>query len=493
MKRVISKLLLVMGFLPFFLSSAEPEWIPPTLDVVTTYTITFIPHPIPLITTVNGSPVALGCPVLQNYISSILVYPLVDQSDCTLDNVIGNISFYRMVTTFCINSACDIGNGTRFDDMQIVETLETVKLCEDPNYQNGVDSDNLDGIDQCWPSSCPDSGLMWSNGNGVSSPTGAICVVNPISGMNCKYNAIENADGSKSDFTFVESGEGCSCGNELVPCQDLSDGEVTNFPQGQDGCVAMGDSVFCQADPNVECSNGVCNPGCGYIDQDFVCVESQIDPLVTAPCESSDLRPNCSGKNPGDCPEGVLNCGDPTAPDEPEAPCVAGDTRPECAGLSEGEIPEAGEGGATSDDISALGDLLRQGNENTKGIKDNTKKIANELTRKHSPEDLDPDNNSDWSDTKSAIASLTSSGDVNASESAFKNDFSSQEGFFNTQVLGLVPTGGSCQNLTLNFTHANVVIDACQYLVHAKIVIEWAMILAFLIYIRSAFSRLKPN
>jgi len=477
MKRVLS--FLILGFLPFFFFSSfsfsmSEDWIPPT--------------------TTNE----------QHWrYNQFNIHPLAQQvcDQLVSDLNTSSTSVYTFSGISILSSSqstCDIRQtlpDTSFFDHNFFIGLVSVTLiqCNDPNYQNGLDTDGLDGVDQCHPTQCLDIGLFWSNGNGVSTGSGSICVQNPITGIDCRYDAIQNSDGSQSNFTFAQTGQGCDCSNEFIPCNPLSDGEVTDYPQGQDGCVAMGESIFCSANPDDHCRNGVCDPGCGYIGADFVCVENTLPPEDTLACVDGDSRPSCQGIMPGDCPNGVLNCGNnPDTP--PAAPCVANDPRPECNGVPEGASPDSPEGLATSGDLSSIGGILEQGNRNTNDIKNNTKKIADALTE---PVDdntnLDPDNNTDWSDTVSRVDQFTSIGDVNSSESEFKTNFEGQEGFFNTQILGVLPTGGTCQNLTSTFPRATVVIDFCSYAIHAKIVIEWAMILAFLIYIRSAFIRLRPN
>ncbi len=482
MNRAINSFLLFLGFLPFFVS-ADQDWISPEQNLVDSYI-----HQLSAQVFYDLDAAALD--YCQTSVSAL------NSGECLSAQAIPSTTagYFDVLKTYRFRAcgACAYTESTITNYIAISTAQTTQSTCTDPEYQDGRDTDGLNGIDQCWHSDCPNNNLFWSNGNGVATPSGSICVVNPISGQSCKYNAIENSDGSSSNFTFEQSGEGCGCNDEFVPCNPLEDGEITNYPQGQDGCVAMGDSIFCEADPNVECSEGVCNDGCGYVDQVFMCSESQLDPIETEPCQSGDSRPSCAGVADGDCPAGVINCGGNVDPDSPPPACAANDSRQECAGLNEGDIPQGGEGGATSDDISALGELLRQGNNNTKSIKDNTKKIADRLdeTIDH-PDNLNP--STDWSDTKTLIDQFTSADDVNASESQFKTDFSSQEGFYNQQILGVIPTGGTCQNLTFDFPYATGVIDACQYLVHAKIVIEWAMVLGFFFYIRSTFNRLKPS
>lgn len=377
--------------------------------------------------------------------------------------------------------------------------VETRK-CTNPDYQHGVDSDNLDGIDQCHKTSCPSSEFFWSTGNGVSTPSGKICVQQPsadpnVPGLMCEYEAIENSDGSSSDFTFQPSGSGCNCSSEAIPCADSSEGEMTDYPQGQDGCVQVADAVMCEANPDEHCSGGVCDSGCGYIGSKFVCIETNVSDEDAQSCKANDPRFGCNGKEEGECPVGVLNCLNENPDDEtPPDPCVENDPRPECEGVPTGDPPPSeGEGEATSEDIAKLGGKLDTVNKNLKDIKGDTKKMLDELTKEIDPPEIDPDDSSDWTNTKNLVDQYTSGNDVNVDEQNFKTEFQAKESFFNNQIAGVLPNAGSCGNLTMSFTHANVSISTCEHLSKVRQVIEWSLILAFLFYIRTAFERLKPN
>ncbi len=454
LKRVLS--LLILGFLPFFLlADDEPTagWIPPTLEDVTVWNNFY------------GSP-GEACVNSQTYLQAIISQPTATYE--IVDITIGSFAGMGFKN-------CEISNSSGiFQVVLLVPTTVVTSFCNDPDYQNGIDSDGLDGVDQCWSSLCPKNDLFWSVGNGLGTPTGQVCVVNPINGQNCKYSAIENSDGSESIYTFRQDGEGCNCSNELVPCADLADGEITNFPQGQDGCTSMGDSIFCTANPEEECSNGVCNAGCGYIGEAFYCIQSQIDPVDTEACGVGDVRPSCQGVSDGECPNGVTNCGDN-------------------ADNSDGSGDPADDPNdvADSGDLDALGELLKQGNRNTKKNADNTKKISDELTRKHTTEDYAPD--SDWDTTKSDIEAITNGDYVNDDESFFFNSFSPQEKTLSNTFLGIIPTSGSCQNMSIPFPDINVTIDFCSHVAPLKTVLEYALILLFIIYLVSAFKRLTPS
>jgi len=325
-----------------------------------------------------------------------------------------------------------------------------------------------------------------------------VCVQGINDGPSCRYDAVKNEDGSNSDYTFRQTGTGCACNGEVMPCAPLGDGEVTDFPQGEGGCYQMGEFIACEADPSDKCPNGICEEGCGYVENQFVCVQAQDEDAGRA-CQANDSRITCDGRGAGECPVGVSNCTDnPDNPtEEPPPACEANDPRPECVGVPEGQAPEAGEGGASSDDISdqteKLGGKLDQVNKNLKSINDDTTKIKDALTDEVELDDLSPESHQGWSDTISAVEQFTSSGDINQSEVDFKSNFESNEGFFNTQIEGLLPVGGGCQNITMDLPRASVVIDFCSHVGPIKIILEWAVVLAFFIYLRDAFIRLKPE
>jgi len=394
------------------------------------------------------------------------------------------------------------GSGTWSGTFSLSKRVELKPKCEDPDYQIGVDSDGIDGIDQCHRSTCPASEYYWSTGSGVSAASGSICVQHPGqngNGQMCKYDAIENTDGSLSPFTFQPAGEGCDCSSEATPCVDAIDGEVTNYPQGQNGCVQVADAVMCEADPEDHCQNGVCDSGCGYIGSIFTCIETNVTEEEARVCEANDARFSCNGIAEGECPTGVINCLGQEPPDNesPPAPCAENDVRPECAGVPVGDTPDASESGADSGDIADLGALLGgkidQTNRNLKDIKDDTKKIADSLSEKFDPEEFHPSDSTDWSNTKALVEQYTSGSDVNVDQVNFEQTFATQEGFFNSQIAGLVPSGGGCSVQTITLSHGTVSIDACTYLGQIRVVIEWLLILGFILYVMNAFNRLKPN
>lgn len=397
----------------------------------------------------------------------------------------------------------DNGNesvGTITTTMTVYEIV--APRCTNPEYQIPVDHDGLDGIDRCYKTQCPASEFFWSDGSGNSTtPSGKICIQHPSStpgqpGQMCEYEAIENDDGSRSDYTYQPSGSGCDCSSEAIPCYDAEDGEVTDYPQGQNGCVQLADTIMCDANEDERCHNGVCDPGCGKIGERFVCVESDVPDDQAQACQENDPRPSCNGKNPGDCPEGSLECLDPPEDEgEPQEPCVENDPRPECNGVDPGDTPggDTGGEGDGKNPYAGIETRLDQANRNLKDIKDINKEIRDELQTKIDEEQINPSDVPEWQEAITKVEQFTSAGDVNADQTQFESDFAAQEGFFNNQIAGLVPGTGSCSPIAIELPYVSGSIDACGTLVQIRLVLEWIIVLLFVVYIRSAFNSLRPN
>lgn len=386
----------------------------------------------------------------------------------------------------------------QFSTFAAWKTTELTPVCLDPDYQIGVDSDNLDGIDRCYKSQCPNSDFFWSDGSGNSTtPSGRVCIIHPSAipgqpGQKCEYKAIENSDGSRSQFTYQPSGEGCDCSSEAVPCYNAEDGEVTDYPQGQNGCVQLADTIMCDANPEDHCKNGVCDPGCGYVGDRFVCVESDVPDDQARACTENDPRPSCAGKNPGDCPEGSLECLDQPEDDTPPDPCVENDPRPECAGLDVGDVPTTGEGDSKNP-YGGIESRLDVANRNLKEIKDVNKEIRDAIKEEIDEETINPGDVPEWEEAITKVEAITSDTDVNEDQAQFESDFAQQEGFFNNQIAGLVPHSGGCTPIAIELPYVSGAIDACSTLPQIRLVLEWIVVLLFVVYIRSAFNSLRPN
>lgn len=449
----------LLSGLPFFSYSAEQNWIPP------------LPPPefwqgngngpIPDATDPDGA--------CQNIWDS---FPTADILSFT-------ITFTSSTSANCIFKR-------DFGQLDLVKGVwvSTVgqPICSQPDFQLAIDSDSDGIVDQCHPTTCPGSDFLWASSQPISTGSGSICIQQP-NGQNCEYAAIQNTDGSTSQHNFSTTGTGCSCGDEAMPCHDGLDGEITNTPLPDgNSCQAMGGAIFCEADEEDHCEAGVCDSGCGNIGTSFVCLQDELTPEESAPCVSNDLRGDCSGVPEGDCPEGILNCAVPEDdPNEP-APCVANDTRGECAGVPDGGAPINSNGGIES--------RLDTSNKLLKEIKDINQKSLDELKREFTNEDFEPAA-TDINDIKNTIIDLTSDGHIPSSQSDFESNFSGQEGFFNNQIVGMLPSSGGCNSFILGFM--NISIDACDALGIVKLILEWMTALLAVVYIRNLFLTIKPT
>ncbi len=476
MKKAISLFLILIGFLPFFspvVYSQEPDYIAPEVTrqaVVHTNTGIYYTA-------------SAWCEYIDTTISDIQVPDRINPL-CTVEGIEPNVS-ERWIYSFNYGL-----NGGLSGSRSAVAYFEDVKVCEDPDYQIPVDSDGIDGIDQCHRSSCPDLGVVVSSQIGIPTSTGNICLQGINGGSDCQYQAIENDDGSRSDYTFTPSGQGCACSDsELIPCIPLEDVEISNTPEA-DGCVMLGESVFCEANVDEKCPNGICEAGCGYVQDRFMCVEAT-DPNAGEACKANDTRPECQGIPEGECPAGQLNCITDDPPPNDGA-CTENDPRQSCQGVEAGGDPNSSLNGATSEDIAGLGAKIDQTNKNLKDIKEDTKKIADELTKEHDAPEIDPDDNSDWSNTKTQLDSIFSDVATDA-QTNFESTYASEDTYLSGVFSSVLPTAGTCSNLSFNFPHASGTIDACNYLINVKIVLEWILILAFIVYLKSVVTRIKPN
>ena len=91
------------------------------------------------------------------------------------------------------------------------------------------------------------------------------------------------------------------------------------------------------------------------------------------------------------------------------------------------------------------------------------------------------------------VDQYTSAGDVNADQVNFETNMAGQEGFFNNQIIGVVPALGGCGSLSITFPYATGQVIECEHLAATRFVIEWALVLGFIFYVYSAIGRLKPN
>ena len=381
-------------------------------------------------------------------------------------------------------------SGSYSTSQNLYEGLYDKAECLDPNYQATVDSDSDGTTDQCHPTNCPTSDTMWSSyGSGFTSPTGRLCLNIPQAdggNMQCSYEGVTNPDGSTNDYTFRPTGSGCSCeDSEFIPCADLSEGTIQNFVEGDNGCYSVGDSLFCVANPENHCSNGVCDSGCGYINDKFACLIDNLDPKDTLSCQEGDTRTSCAGVPVGSCPAGAANCTDNLPPVD-EAPCSLNDPRDSCIGKSEGEAPINLNAGIES--------KLDTANQNLKGIKDNTQAIKDILSQEATIDDINPATDTSFQDAKAQALAHQTTNEKSAGQTTYETDIGAKEGFFASQVAGLFPSGGACSPLSFVIPQGTYQIDACTELGMIKYILEWIVVVFGLLYVRQTIvNELKPS
>lgn len=166
-----------------------------------------------------------------------------------------------------------------FDDLG-----EEIVGCALPSQINLVDSCDL------------------ASGNGqlnidVTSAMG--CFTQP-DGSVCEYHAESVGDGDKQIYVMNLEGD---CYSNAWPTLD-DNGVIGELPIGDDTCVTNGGIQFCSADPINECPNGVCNEGCGYINDQFICTSEppETPPECTENCDPDP--PECTE----DCDPIVIPC-----------------------------------------------------------------------------------------------------------------------------------------------------------------------------------------
>jgi len=488
MKRAIHCLLLAIFVSPFsVIWAAEPEWIPPETttgwEAMTNYCDgqfrrSVAPDLIALGYAVWGDHGCEGTSVSGNY-------------ERTNYSVSVEIRGSNEVRVNYMQRTVDARNGNTIADVPLyfdVQGQQTdYKSCTNPEYQNPVDSNSDGEVDQCWPSSCPQTDYFWSTSNFLSAPTGNICVKHP-SGVSCQYSAIENTDGTLSNFTFQPNGSGCTCtqDNELEPCVNGQDGELTNYPQGANDCVQIADAIMCAANPEEHCEDGVCESGCGYVENRFVCIQTNVTDEEAAPCTANDTRFSCNGRQEGECPAGVLNCIDPNEGNDPNEPpaCQENDTRESCVGVPVGEKPR--------NDMSGVEGRLDTVNKNLKDIKTDTKKIADELTKKHDGVDISPEATG-WDTVKSDYDSLTADGHIPTAQTEFENNMSEKGTFLSNQIIGLFPSSSGCSPYSFQFKGTNITIGDCQTFSNIRLILEWVLVLAAVYRLYSLIMAIKPN
>lgn len=183
--------------------------------------------------------------------------------------------------------------------------------CEELDWPNGEDIDNpLDGeVDHCHKSECDRNGEMFLN-PGLAGPY--LCIAQG-NGEYCEHQVanVENPDGSVGVSIIRPTGE--SCGNDSegfeqdpwVPLEDdgLPDPNDPNEPPSDDGdpdCTPIDGTGLnvCNADESEVCPDGICPPGCGTVNGNFVCItedgggEANVDPVEDENDNSDNQAPD---------------------------------------------------------------------------------------------------------------------------------------------------------------------------------------------------------
>ncbi len=144
-------------------------------------------------------------------------------------------------------------------------------------------------------------------------------------GDNCGISSYTSPDGA---VTTTYSGEGCDCTTDPGQCVEQPDQPAIN---PDEPCIQEGSVITCLVNPNDHCdASGQCEPNCGEINGQFVCVSSENECAAAADCTvppPPDTPPGDNTCQPGDpnctpppgdntCQPGDLNCV-PVPTDEP--------------------------------------------------------------------------------------------------------------------------------------------------------------------------------
>ncbi len=153
----------------------------------------------------------------------------------------------------------------------------------------------------------------------------------------CAVSAVDIGDGNQV-YMPTEN----DCYSDVYPILD-ENGGIGDMPNGSDQqCTESGALSYCPADPEEKCPNGQCEAGCGYMNDQFICV-APTQPPEPPECTGDDCGtepPPCTGDDcgtgtgteTGECPAGDTTCGNGGGTQPCEAgssdciPCEAGDT-----------------------------------------------------------------------------------------------------------------------------------------------------------------------
>ena len=228
-----------------------------------------------------------------------------------------------------------------------------------PLYIVGVDSNDDNKVDACYnPAELDEASDCASDFNagtmlaGTSSSPDNVCYTKPDGGK-CGYS--KSSAGSN---VFYQGNLELSCfgdGDEIPPYDETPPTQ----PQ-PDECVPYGAGYACSADPSEQCdANGVCNNGCGYVNDQFICFKDEpcTGPDCDVPpvnCETTPNAPVCTETPPPvDC---SVTPNDPSCTNPP-VDCSVTPNDPSCS-----DGGGTGPGGGGSDfvlDYQKLGDLMK--------------------------------------------------------------------------------------------------------------------------------------
>jgi hypothetical protein len=462
MKGAISLLLLILlGFLPSFNVQSEPDdWVEPTEETVTKICSSRNAD----ISTCLDTPIQY-CEqyASQATASSDLTYTANGASLSQYNQVICDLKTERKDGLCCGNPSFEHYGWTQYDK-------GIAKSCTDPNYQNSEDLDMDGQPDHCHATNCPDSDFLFSTSNYQPTASGSICIQHPspdgiAPGKMCSYESMQNSDGTRSNYNFSPSGQGCNCEDEATPCVDRNDGFITEdaIPEG---CQAVGEMVFCDANQEDHCDTEGCDNGCGLIGDRFMCQEYDLDEGESNPCTANDQRYSCNGQEEGSCPVGITNCADTTQ--EPDT--------------SDPNNPNEG-----------IENKLDKTNRKLTDIEKNTKGILDALTADLDIPDINPDNNADWQNTKNQMNNIIES-DTNADHTSFENSVANNQSDFTNSITGLIPSTGTCSAISIVFPKGTLDINACDTFTKIRYILEWIIALLTIIYVKHLFEReLKPK
>ncbi len=434
-----------------------PEWIPPEITVTTVYRL-------------NGEfPGDYGnladaasafCSKKRDALQ--LLYPVqgtVNINSCPIFNqTVNSTNYYSSTWTLTNNYGVtsDITvNGSQFDISTISEQLEQ---CLDPLYSIPVDSTGDGQIDQCHKPSCEAGLFVNVNSNGSG------CATMP-DGSFCGTQSTVSETGNLNPFSAM-TGETCTCDPNvdcLIPPIGVPDGpDCTTY--SNDG----GSTTWCTADPAQKCdSNGICEDNCGYVNNDFVCVDHTAPP---------------TGEPDPNAPE--------VAPDT--SPCLAGDSRPECVGVPEGGTP--------NQDGNVASAMARNNNQNTqmiakldainKTLKDaEAQRKADEAadnlanTTASNAEQSQASTNSDTtdSDVKNSLTNLANHSSNPEAANAISNleSTTSNDSFYTNFYSTIVPIpSAACGPYTVTMLGESINIVNCQAAGYIRMIFGWIFYMA---------------